>query len=459
MISSNFFTSGRNYSSLLNQILKFKKKGFSRLDPQKLHSKLYPGKKFSTQTLNNRFSELFSLAEEYLIYKTIKENSEEKNRILLIAYHKSQLDKLFQSRLAKSKSMMNSFPESDFKYFDLIFQQRLDVTFSEEQMVSEKKFRQYFEHSEYLSAVFLRNLFEFGFEFIQQEQSNRRYEFNLVKEILQRLDIDDVLIKKLIKSNSVILKIVAMEFYFYDIFKNPEKEKNYFEARKIFEELKSSFDENYKKEVYKKMTNYCILRQNQGVRKFQLELFNLYNEKLKLGIYLDNKNIFPSTTFRNYVLIGIILEKFTWTKNFIKKYSSELPEENREDEINLSYSKLFFNDKYYEKSLQYLSGFKGLNYLHYCDSSILKLCNYYETGKFEEAFFEMDKFRHYLRNHREIPRIHKEYCINFLKIYGLLIKIKTGVDNRELISAENLMSKITPVSRASWLREKIKELT
>jgi hypothetical protein len=164
------------------------------------------------------------------------------------------------------------------------------------------------------------------------------------------------------------------------------------------------------------------------------------------------------TTFRNYVLLGIKLKKIKWTQNFIKNYSEELPEENREDEVNLSYSKLFFSNKNYEKSLQHLKGFKGLNYLHYCDSSILKLCTYYETKKYEEAFFEIDNFRHFLRNHKEIPKIHKEYTQNFLKIYQTLLKIKTGVGIEELYIAENLINLLKPVSREIWLAEKINEL-
>ena len=217
-------------------------------------------------------------------------------------------------------------------------------------------------------------------------------------------------------------------------------------------------DDNYIKEVYKKMTNYCILRQNQGVKTFNTELFKLYNERLKLNIYLDHKNVFPQTTFRNYVMIGIILGKYIWTENFIKKFSKYLPEEISSDEVNLSYSKLFFSRKNYERSLQYLSGLKGLNYLHYSDSAILKLCTFYEIQKYEEAYYEMDKFRHYIRNHDDIPKIHKEYALNFLRIYKMLIKIRTGVDKKDLFQIENAMNKTKLKSRESWLSEKITEL-
>lgn len=458
LISSGYFSGGRKYIVLLNKILKLKKKSLENLTPQKLHSKLYPGKKFSIQTINNRLSELFKLAEEYLIQKTIKENRTEKDRILLLAYHSIKSKKLFGSRLSRAKKIVNSLPVSDSKYLHLTFLDRLEITFSENQTISENTYRRYFENSQNITALFLKSLFDFGFEFIQQEQTNRSFEFNLVNEILSRLEIDEPLLRKLLKSNLNVFKIVVMEYYFYNIFKYPAGEKNYFEARKIFEEMRSSIDVNYVKEVYKKMTNYCILRQNQGVKTFNAELFKLYNERLKLNIFLDHKNVFPQTTFRNYVMIGIILKKKIWTENFIKKYSVYLPEEIRSDEVKLSYSKLFFSNKNYEKSLQYLSGLKILNYLHYSDSAILKLCTFYETLKYEEAFYEMDKFIHYIRNHDNVPKIHKEYALNFLRIYKMLIKIKTGVNKKDLFQIENAMKKLKLKSRESWLTEKLMEL-
>lgn len=458
LVSSKYYSGGRNYLQLLNRLLKIKKSGLEKLTPQILYRKLYPGTKFSLQTLNNRFSELFKLGEEFLIHRTLQENKTERDRILLLAYHKNKSNKHFRNRMSRSRKSVEDMPESDSKYLNLTFMDRLDISFSRDPVISENTYRKYFENSQNFTALLLKNLFDFGFEFLQQAQTNRSFEFNLVNEILSRLEIDDTLIKKLYRSNLKIFKIVVLEYYFYDIFKNPENEKNYYEARKLFEELKSSMEDNYISEAYKKMTNYCILRQNQGVTTFNMELFKLYNEILKQKIYLDHKNEFSQTTFRNYVLIGIILKKIDWTEKFIKDHAKELPEEIRNDEINLSYSKLFFSRKNYERSLQYISGLKNLNVIHYSDSAILKLCNFYETKKYEEAYFEMDKFRHYISNHEEMPKIHREYALNFLKIYKMLLKIKTGVDKKDFYQAENTMNKMKLISRASWLSEKIKEL-
>ena len=175
-----------------------------------------------------------------------------------------------------------------------------------------------------MAVLFLKNLFLFGIEFIQQEQTHRKYEFNISLELLERLDIDESFLKKLDRSGKNIFKIPSMLFRFYDIFRNPDNEMNYFKGRKIFTELKNSLEKDDIREMYKLMTSYCILRLNQGNVKFRTELFELYNEILKGKFYFDINNVFPSNTFRNYVLIGIFLKKKKWTEDFIRKYSPHL---------------------------------------------------------------------------------------------------------------------------------------
>jgi len=461
VISSVYFNRGRKYTSLFRVLMNYRKSGFKGITLSKIYSKLYPGKAFNIQTLDNRFSELYKLAEEYLINKTLKEDTFEKNRILLKAYHNLKTGRHFNSQYRKSKNYLNSFPESDTKFLNNITLERLNIANSREHKIPENLFRKYFEHSEIMAVLFLKNLFLFGIEFIQQEQTHRKYEFNISLELLDRFNIDDVFLKKLDKTGLNIFKIPAMLFYFYDIFKNPENEFNYFKGRKLFNELKNngnSLEEDDITEYYKLMTSYCILRHNQGQNKFGPELFDLYGEILQGGFYLDRKGVFPAKTFRNYVLTGIILNKKKWTENFIKKYSVYLPEESSEDEIKISYSKLFFSYGKYERSLKYLKGFKGLNYLHYSDSTILKLCNYYEMESYEEAISEIDKFRHYLRNHKGIPDIHGTYYKNYLKIYTYLLKIRTSADKINTGELQILFKKNKPVSKESWLGKKISEL-
>ena len=76
-----------------------------------------------------------------------------------------------------------------------------DISFSKNPLISEDTYRKYFENSQNVTALLLKNLFDFGFEFIQQEQADRNFGFNIVNEILDRLKMDKALVRKLYKSN------------------------------------------------------------------------------------------------------------------------------------------------------------------------------------------------------------------------------------------------------------------
>lgn len=456
LISSPLYSKGRNYKQLLDQILKAsgKKNNASHLKK----SLTQKSKNSLSQTFRNRLSELNKLAEEYLIHKTLNSNRIEKERLLLRAFFENKFSAKFKGRVAKMKDYLYSIPESELKYDCITSVTKMNFSLLKQNESINELYEPYYEYTTNATCGFLINLFIFGIEYIQQEQINRKYEFNIVPAVLSQLNLEEQ-IKYFTNSDNLLFKNVAMHYYLYKAFENPDEDSSYYCSRKIFMETSSCLSRDFKMSLHKDMTSYSILRLNQGVEKFRRELFKLYEEKLKLALYSEREEkVFPVTLFRNFVILGIMLKKTNWTKNFIKNYSNELPAANRDDEIRLSYSKLFFSSKDYGKSLEYLENFKGNDYLHYCDSSIMKLCSYYETRKFEEAFSEIDKFSHYLRNHNEIPKPNKEYFRNFLKVFQTLIKTKTKADVKNLFLLENKIDKLKFVSKRMWLCEKISEL-
>lgn len=458
-VSSTFYSKGRNFLPLLKAIRELKKDQLDSSASHDLYARLFPDKKFNNQTLRNRFSELFKLGEEYYIYKFLKDNPVEKDKILLQKYLSKKLYNLFEIRYNKTKSILKNTPESEKKFRDNSFLNSLNLSLLNNKKKLEKMYSQYFDHSTTITSIFLMDIFHFGIEYIQQDYAKRKYDFNIATEVLKNLNADSF-IKKLSKSNSTEYKIVCMHYYLYKSFEKPEEnEQYYFEARKIFRDYTSIFSEEYRVQLYTIMIYYCTLKQNAGHSNFQSELFKLYNEKLKQGLISDLRaEIFPVNSFRDYVLIGVVLNKFDWVEKFIRKYSKELPEEIRKSEVKISYSRLYDKKGMFEKSLEYLRDLRSTNYLHYTDASVLKLCAYYELGKIEEAFFEIDKFRHYIRNHIEIPKVHLEYNLNFINIFQKLLKVKIEPGNKNIDLIEIQLSKLKLVSRKLWLTGKISEL-
>lgn len=455
LISSNLYSSGRNYIPLLNEIIRYNKIGLENVSLHSLYEKLYPGKKYSSQTLKNRFSELFKLGEDYIAFEHLKKHNIEKEKILLTEYLDRRLHNFFESKYRKTKKLVDAMADNDYKFRNIAFLNGINLSMLNRKSRIESMYKQYNDRADYDVSIFFIQLFEYGIEFLLQEYDERKVENNIVKYMLSNCEIEK-LIENLNKTNVKIHKYVKMFFYIYKAFENPEEEANYYEARKLFRELRHFLSDDLKNEVYKSMISYCIIRQNSGVKKFQHELFDLYNEKLQQGLYSEFRNrMFPVNTFRDYVYIGIEIGEYKWVENFIRKYSKELPHDVREDEINLSFAKLYFSSKQFKKALENLSHIKGKNYLHYSDSSVLRLCCYYEMARYEDAFGELDKFKHYLRNHPEMPKIHKTPNISFMKVYQKILNSITQSGKSDLGILEKEINSYKNISRRKWLLEKI----
>lgn len=457
-ISSPIYSSGRNYIPLLDEILLFKNDKADEISAVELYNKVYPDKKYSGQTLKNRFSELLKLGEEFIIYKDVQKDQIERDNILLKAYLDNKMFRFYEGKYKKAYSYLDSQKTNDKKFSDIYDLNQKNLHYLTLTEKIDRFYSNLYEHTIYSTSISLISLFDYGIEFKQQEYLGRKYEFNMVLNILKKIDLDDIL-GNYEGKDLEILKVVKMYYYLYKAYDELTNDYFYFEARKIFKNLSVNFSDDYKLKFYMIFIYYCTRRQNLGDKKFHLELFQLYNEKLDLGFTSDfTEMIYPVNNFRDYVFIGIELGKTDWVRNFVKKYSHLLPKKVREHEINLANSKLEFDIGNYENSLELVLKVKPNNYMHYLDSSSLKLVNYYELNNIEEAYFEIDKLKHYLSNHNEIPKVHKRYNKNFIKIYNKLLKIKMDPKKKDIIVIEGELKNLSFISRREWLQSKISDL-
>ncbi|HMS33797.1 MAG TPA: hypothetical protein PKC91_06900 [Ignavibacteria bacterium] len=457
-ISSPVYFGGRNYIPVLEHLLKNKTKGFENIYARDIYEKLYPGKKFSRQTLKNRFSELYKLGEEFLVYLNLKYNKPEKEKIILSMLIDRKIHGPFESKYKKLRNQLLSEKYNDKKLFDFSYINELHLEYLNSKKNIGNILDHYYEKSQLNFCMYLINMFQAGFEFSLQEYDNKTYDSNFVYLYLKDLDLDEQM-KAMNKSNYLVYRITAMYYYLFKAFVNPENEEFYFLSHKIFTQLSAELDDKYKINIFNLLTYFCMRKQNEGNKKFRVELFELYKEKLSQGLFSDLQNpIYLFNNFRDYVFIGLALKKYKWVEDFIYNYSRELPADIREDEMKLSYAKLYIAHSQYEKSLINLENIKTTNYLLYLDSSTLKLCSYYQLERYEDAFLELDKLKHYIRNHNEIPLVHKQPTMNFLKIYQKLLNIILQPEKNDIGYLEKEIHTFNQLSKKDWILEKISEL-
>ncbi|MEZ4824000.1 MAG: hypothetical protein R2942_16975 [Ignavibacteria bacterium] len=322
----------------------------------------------------------------------------------------------------------------------------------------EELYKEYYEYSKYFFCYNLINLIELGFEFFQQAINKRTYHPNYVTEYLKTMDIEN-LISELRDSDNLMFRMTAMNYYLYKAYIDEKNEEDYIMSHKIFSEHFDEIEKKYKIKFFTIMINYCISKLNAGNPKYKYELFKLYNEKLSQNLTEDlRSNSYTFNHFRDFVYIGIAIKNFEWVENFIEKYSKLLPPDLREDEIKISYAKLDFEKKLYERSLSNLKKIKTSHYLLYIDTSLFKLCNYYELDEFEESYLEMDKLKHYFRNNKHIPKSQSLNYLNFVKFYKKLMKLKTEPEKSDSGFLERELKDIKFIANRKWLLKKISEM-
>lgn len=452
-ISSPFFAKGRNYIPLLEESLKTVSK-----KENKAVEIITKENNLSDKTIRNRYWELYKLAEDFIIYKDLSKNTIERNKILLRNLTEKKLYSSFNLRLKESLKILEKEKFSIKKHQDLSYVSLLNLNYLQDKNKADLYFENSFEISKNDLCLNLISFFEVGIYFINYKDNKFQFMTDYLQEFLKHLKVKSI-DAGFEKSGSLIEKVTAMYYHLYRAFENKSEEKYFFRSREIFIELYPHLTDSFKISILHLMINYCINKRNEGVFKFNHELFRMFNEKLDQGLIPElehGHNLFNH--FRSYVSVGLSLKEYKWVEKFIAKYSDVLPIEFRDSEVTLTHSKLNFAKKKYKESLSCLDSIRTSQYMQYIDTSILKLCAYYELQDYDEAFLEMDKLNHYMRNHREVPDNFNAYTINFIKYYQMLLKLRSSGGNSISGFPKKEFESNIKISRREWLKEKLAEL-
>lgn len=208
------------------------------------------------------------------------------------------------------------------------------------------------------------------------------------------------------------------------------------------------------------MASYCAERERYGSKNFLAEEFNLYKEMLKNNLYTwSDEDYMQLVSFRNIVLVCLSLHELDWLQWFTDNYIDKIRPEYRENMKNLISANIKFARRSFEEALSYASKVKYDLFIYKIDVKNLMLKIYYELDLFEEAYYLIDTYRHYLSESSEMTEINKTHHMNFLNIYIKLLRAKSGSSIDELNLALSEITNMALVAARNWLIEKTNELT
>lgn len=460
-VSSPFFSSGRNVIPLFNAFKKFyphfEGDGFNRENI--LEELSQSGRKVSCQHLKTQMSEMYRLAERFLVLQ----NSI--NEVGLNTFYFAKncrnrgLYRLGESKISSSietiekKGIDGNFYEN--YYFGIA--ERINLYFMRDKPL--KGVMTLNHLSEILLHNFLCNssryihnmsVFETGLN-INSGESLLFGFFNMIncEELLMQLEG-----KNDIYSNASTVYLLYML-----MFLKPAEETYYFRFKeKLFKNI--SIFSPYDRSGLLQTLSFVAEKHMHGIsyEKFANEIFEIINYRLDNNLYKQApESFYTANEFHTAFYIGFIRGEKTWLRSFIDKYLCEVAPEQREASALTSQAFLYFLGCEYVKCLQCINHIKSLTVPTAFDIKRLQLMALYEAGHIVEAFYAISAFTGFLKKNKNVSGMDMNRNLNFIKFYTALLKHKYKEEESNLKKMQ-IEAKNSETASVEWLFEKIEEL-
>jgi len=269
------------------------------------------------------------------------------------------------------------------------------------------------------------------------------------------LFIDDIL-KQIQKIEFESIPPIAIYYQIYLSLIAPENEEHFNKLKKLIEQSLDFFPVDEAREIYESAINYCVKRINSGNQNFVAELFELYINGVETGTILINNEISP-TTFRNICFLGVRMNQYDWTENFIIQNQKLLNPKYRDNAVTFNLARLNIYRKDYDKVIDYLKEVTFEDIFYELSSRAIQVVAYYELDEIEALSAYLSSFKTFLRRHTKIPEGRRNNYKKMIAFTQKLIKLAPHMTKEikkleeEIIDSENFSDK-------KWILEKLKEL-
>lgn len=457
-VQSSYLTGSRDYLPILKGINLYSNNinRIKDISSEEFFQKIFPGKKYSNKTMRNRLTELTFLAKKFIVQKETDTDKVLNNMLLLKGLRKRKLFNIFRSEYEKVNEIEAENPAKSYNGAEI---KMLSAYVYLEMQDFTNIFEDYKKWAEYFITFFLENYFMIMIEFEAEKRYGINSGNNIGFDLINNLKSENF-IKALQQRNSKEYTLVYLYYYLYISTSNINDETIYKKFSDLFFKNLDSLSTDQKNEIFGYMISRYFEKINSGKKEYLKDVFKLYKLKLKLGLYSELKVIrYPSTAYRDYIVVGLRLKKYKWVEEFIKKYSDELPLELRDIEINMAYTRLYMSKKEFNNALMSLEKLKTNNSLYILDASRIKLRIYYEMKKFEEAILEVDRVKHYIKNNtKRIALSVRKYSKDFLEKYNELLKLRLSPDKKEIDYFMKKVQESSGLVLKEWIMEKVSEM-
>ena len=403
---------------------------------------------FSASITNNKlavvFTYTYNLLHKYYRQEAFSLNKEEQDLILLDKLKNLNEKDLFYEVLGKRlNNTLGSYNNYRIEQIKESFENRLGNITTQEQFIQKQTYLDHF----YL----LEKIHQICEGITLSRITKETYPLDHYESILNIIKLEAQKSKDL--------------FIFYITYKTISGKIEFDEGLNIIKETEKELSIVKPKEIYNLLQNFCIFKINQGDRNFLINCFNIYNIQLSRD-FLVVEGILPESHYKNITTIGLRIEKFEWTFDFIHNYKSKLPADISENAYGFNLANYYFSIGDLDKALDLLRNIDIKDLRYALATRALQIRIFYEQDEFDALFSMAATFKTFLKRNKKLNDSRVKAFSNLLNLTISCSKYKSRKDyqskSKSKLELERIKTKLNnsdQIINRSWIESKIQSLT
>lgn len=425
-------------------------------DREKLHRTLFPGLEYDYFRISNLLSYVYKLLERFLALEHMKGDR------FVFAHH--------ALALARERGWHAHFEKlsRDLEREAVGTEKQLPVDFLESYLIGQ-------ERDEYFGAQQKRTFDQSLSHKI--EDLEHFYVADMLKNVCKWINRQNIIRSEEPHNYAHFVAYVQANFFRYEALPfiriyfhilmtltEWEEESHYARLIAVLRQYGKSIPANERKSMYQYAQNYCTRQINSGNTVYLRELFGLYDEMIRQDL-LYHEGYIGSADVKNIVSLGIRLEEYDWTEQFLESNADRFQPAMREAVIAYNRAQLAYVRGSLRGALRLLRvvEFDDLYYDLGAKTLLLKI--YYDLDDLEGLESLLHAFSTSLRRNKHISTyqltVHKN-LIRYTQKANRLRHRKRLVGaqafRKQVETLEAAIHTTREITNIGWLLEKVKEL-
>ena len=449
----------------LFQIIK-KNKNKSELSKQKVFEKLYPGKKFNSNTFNDLMAQLHKLAEEFLIAETSKKDKVINNLLLMDKFLEGRFKDLFEGKKRQVNNLMETEKIDGLFFVDSYIKEGITLNF----LQTYKDIKTKKDKKEIVKLLYacIANIINFALEetitiFVQAETRRNELIDNKIRDLISEITLrmfDQKFLDLLKPYNKYHFNVDLLK-KLLNTFIHREDIEVYYEYKKAVKKYRPVLSQDNITFHYTYLMGYVQSRLSVNVndKVFIREINLIYKDILKNKYYTSVKvNFFRPKLYGNFLNIFLEQKNTAAIRHMIDNCIPLLEKRFIPFYKNLSLSYISYLSGDYNAALELIKNVNihFIGNLHKLKMYIIKL--HFLLGETEQTLNLTDSYIKYLNSNEKSDKQSYLGRLNYVKNVRKIVIAKNRRDSEELKYLLKQISDEPIIKYRDWLIKTLEKI-